>query len=220
MARLEGATGEVAECIAIAEEMIAAESRLVETLSGDASASDQALACGKVREIANEHSVAEGFYRQALRLAPDDLEALARLAIVVLKQGDTVEGLSLARQLEEADPGYVFRTITGKPATSMTVLGDALRLNGELSRANEAYQASVERTKGKDGHSLGHLADGLLRARRVDEATAVLEQFAEPGQLEGLQASASLLRNDPNSVASLRPAIERDLVGFIHESPI
>ncbi|MBX7554404.1 hypothetical protein K1Y78_42335 [Streptomyces sp. tea 10] len=147
----------------MAQELIAAEKRLLAVLTGDHSPAETAVACGKIHDIAGDHQVAEGFYREALRHSPESLEALARLVIVTLTRGDLAEGLALARQLEEANADFVFETITGKPVTTMTVLGDALRLNGELSRAKSAYETSVRLTQGKDRHSLAHLADALLQ---------------------------------------------------------
>lgn len=210
----------IKECIEMAREMIAAESGLLEILTANPSADETALACGKVHEIANEHQIAEGFYREALRHSPDRLEALARLALVLLKRGDFTEGLAVARQLEEADPVFVFETITGRCASAMTVLGDALCYNGELGRAKIAYQASVELTGGKDRHSLGHLAEELLREGHTDEAVEVLQQHVAPDELQGLSAFVALLRIDRNGLTSFRPILDRSVVGSLGEVPI
>lgn len=132
---------------------------------------------------------------------------------MTLTREDLAEGLALARQLEESDADFAFETITGKPVTAMTVLGDALRLNGELSRAKSVYEKSVRLTQGKDRHSLAHLADGLLREGQTEEAITVLQQYTSADEMGRLNACASLLRSDPNSLTSFRSALDQHLDG-------
>lgn len=164
------------------------------------------LAAGKIWEIAQAFSAARRDYLKALEIDSELLEAKARLALVELKMGRREEGLEHAKGLTREHGAFGFDNISGNPISSMTVLGDALRINGDGDGAIQAYRAALE-VSDKDGYSAMRLVELLVDGNLTREAAKVAEKYAELPELASLSATIRLLDNDPNRVPAIRGVV-------------
>lgn len=102
---------------------------------------------GQVFEFLSQTDKAEKAYERALDHSDPDIanEALARYTVVLLKQDRRLEALRAAERLAARDPKFVITSVmTGESYASMTLLGDALFLNGRLEAAENAYDRALE----------------------------------------------------------------------------
>lgn len=193
----------------LAKKIVATLKQLSETLGRSDCLATQMIARGKIREIAQQYQQAAISYQEALRHSPTDLEALARLSLVRLKTGEINEGLTLARSLVAKDSNLIFNTITGLTISSMAVLGDALRLNGEVSSAAESYEKSIRLSEGKDVYSAARYAAIKVEEGDLNAATATIKGFDQSAaELSGISATVELLRNDPGKLPAINGILD------------
>lgn len=185
-----------------AQVVINAIAEQVEIVKKKPSHADGLVASGKIYEFSNELSVAISFYQQALGKAHQNPEAWARLALAKLKFGLLKEGLNDAIQLSNYEPGFRFLTLCKTPTSSMTVLGEALRLNDFTDKAMEAYHKAAE-IEPKDLYAHGRRAELLLAAGHLEEAVELLDYIPKTGRFDNLISALKLSKNDPK----LLPAI-------------
>ena len=197
-----------------AERILKAVSRLRDELSSDCALFKRYLAAGKVREIAQNFQAAARYYRQAMEDDGNASEPLARLALVLLKMGETREGLNIAEELHERAPSYRFHTITGQPVSTSTVLGDALRLNGEISAAVNAYNQAIEISDGEDLYSVSRLTSLLIDQGDLKRAMEIGDKFMAAKEFGGVWATVDLLRNNPNRLPAIQGVLDNS-VGLI-----
>jgi tetratricopeptide (TPR) repeat protein len=188
--------------------------RLSGVVAGKENQAAKLVASGKIREISQNFMIAESYYREALRLDSNELEALARLALVKLKAGEYAEGLTLAHQLQEYDASFSFESITGQTVTAMTVLGDAYRLNGEQTKAKKAYETSIKITNGKDRYAASKVVEALVDEGEIESAAEMLKTVVVPDQQNALAATISLLQNDPNRLPALQGVLSNSMNVF------
>jgi len=178
--------------------------KIVQALTQEAlgNSEDAALvACGKIREIAQPYRLAEACYRDALRVNPGNLEALARLAIAYMKNGNVGRALSIAAELTDRKPRFVFKDISGQPVSAMTVLGDAYRSADDLHRAKGAYEAALK-LEPADAHSAIFLAQILADDGQLDKAAEIATSAGGHVAIQ-LQATLRLLGKDPNGLPAI-----------------
>jgi tetratricopeptide (TPR) repeat protein len=150
---------------------------------------------GKLWEFLSMPGRSIEFYERALQLDPNFHEATARLAICLIKTGRLKEGLRVASDLARQDPEFRFKTINGTlNVTSMTVLGDALRVNNEIDDAIRAYEQALQ-LEPEDLHSVARLAELHLIQGQVDRAAA-LEPRVDTTFNSELKATLRLVGND------------------------
>jgi Flp pilus assembly protein TadD len=163
-----------------------------------------ALTAGKLHELCRSPELAAEAYATLLQRNPSNTEAKARLAIALLKSGDTEQALRHAQELVQHNPDFRFRTLLDSPASIMTILGDALEATGDDSGAADAYGRALG-LEPQDEYSAGRL--GMLIASSGD--TEGLRQL-EPRL--GNDSAAALLRSVlrlKSNDAHFLPAIER-----------
>ena len=187
----------------LSKKIVSTVTTLSEALQGSSKRSDKLIARGKIREIAQQFQQAAISYQEALREDAKSLEALSRLCLVSLKMGELHEGLILARSLIDRAPDYTFETITGARISSMAVLGDALRLQGETSSAAEAYKKSVDITHGEDVYSAVRFAAIKLDEGDMNAAMSTIEAVSGAGELSGILSTIQLLDNDPGRLPAI-----------------
>jgi tetratricopeptide (TPR) repeat protein len=150
---------------------------------------------GKIWEFTNMPGMAINLYQRALKIDPNFNDATVRLAVNLMRSGRTQEGLRLATDLAARAPDYRFKTIKGDlTVTTMTLLGDALRVTGDIEGAIRAYEQALESEPG-DAHSAARLAELYLVQGRIDQAAA-LEQKLDDTFNVGLKAMLRLAAND------------------------
>jgi tetratricopeptide (TPR) repeat protein len=177
---------------------------------------DTYIAAGKISEYANHYSSAISCYQRALAINPKAHEALARLAIVQMKSGCLQDAISTASQLTLEEAGYRFETLDGRPTSAFTVLGDGLRLAGKMEAAAGAYKQALN-VQGADGYAAGKLAELLLRAGDVKEATALSERIDKTDNFSGLMATLRLVGNNPKALPAV---LELKHENFVMKSPV
>lgn len=112
---------------------------------------------------------AETALRRALEIRPDDLDASAGLATVLLAQHDFAGALTVAKQVYAADPGAT---------QALAIIGDASLALGDYDAAREAYGRLADVATGASVFSrLSHLAELRGDPNRAIE----LMQQAEEG---------------------------------------
>jgi tetratricopeptide (TPR) repeat protein len=157
---------------------------------------------GKVWELLNMPGKAIQLYERALRADPNFHEATARLAVNLIRAGRPQEALRVATELARNAPEFRFKTINGTlNVTSFTVLGDALRENGDVDGAVRAYEQALD-IEGDDLHSLARLAELYLVQGEVSKAVA-LEPRVDSTFNADLKATLRLTTNE----RTLLPAI-------------
>lgn len=153
-----------------------------------------AIGRGQIYEIAGLNSNAAASYLQACSDGDEDiaLEALARSTIVALKTDDRDEALRLASELASTNPNFLVESvILGETYTSMTLLGDALFVNGRLKDATLAYGKSLESQPG-DPYASGRLALLHLTAGDVASATSLRDAFSMSPRFTDLENTIDL----------------------------
>lgn len=130
-----------------------------------ASAGDTAqasLARGKLFQLAGYFEEAAQCFEAALACAPALSEARARLAIMQMRSHQPARALAVAMELAQRDPDFLLTELTSEQQTgAMTILGDALAVNGRVSDAVEAYKNAAKRSA-KDVFAAGRLAQAYL----------------------------------------------------------
>ena len=124
--------------------------------------------------------VAQG-YAQALAEDPGHPEALAGMSLVALASGQAAAAVTMARAAVAAAPAML---------TAWVALGQALRMRGCLSEAEEAYREAVRRDS---THALARTGLAELHLAR-GEPEAALEEYAVALRREPAMAAAHLGR--------------------------
>jgi tetratricopeptide (TPR) repeat protein len=152
-----------------------------------------ALAAGKVLEFTNDFPRAAAHYEQAYGADPRNLEALARLALVQLKNGAVNEGLRHAAALVAANPKFQFKSLGGTPMSALTVLGAAMDQNGETDKARAAFKDALE-AQPKDGYAAGRLAQYAIADGDFDTAASLVERIdaVSHSRFDGIGAALRL----------------------------
>lgn len=125
--------------------------------------------------------------RQALAIAPDNVEALHLLGLVALQSGRPEDALRRFRAAVEID---------GRFAPAHNHAGVALCALGRLDEGIASYRQAVGCAP-NDPNAHHNLGVALLRAREHSEAIAVLERALElaPGNVEALNTLGNALRD-------------------------
>lgn len=112
-------------------------------------------------------SEAEKYYRQVLRLEPDEPDANNLLGVLLFQSKRASEGLA-----------YLDKATRLKPNEAMFFFnyGTALKASGKLQPAMQAFARSVELDPSNTG-ALSPLGDLLLRHKRYSEAVGVLKRL-------------------------------------------
>jgi tetratricopeptide (TPR) repeat protein len=148
------------------------------------------------------------FYERVIRADPNFHEASARLAVNLIRSGRKAEALRVATDLVSRVPDFRFKTINGTlDISAMTILGDALRVNGDVDGAIEAYLQALQ-LEPDDLHSAARLVELYLIQGQPERALA-LEPKLDDTFNGDLKAILRLVGNQ----RSLLPAVTRLRLG-------
>jgi tetratricopeptide (TPR) repeat protein len=156
-----------------------------------------ALAQGQLFELADQDKMAEREYRKLLAHADKDisLEALARYAIVLLKQKRHDEALAAAERLTAMAPKYTLQSVvSGETYSSHTLLGEALFQQGRHGEAVKSFTAALK-VLPEDPFVSGRLALLYLANDKPKEATALAGAAAKSSRYAGLANSLALVES-------------------------
>jgi tetratricopeptide (TPR) repeat protein len=185
-----------------AEGVAAAADAAARAADKDAGSADGLFEAGRVWEFTIMPGRALDLYSRALKLDPSHNEAQARLAINLIRAGRKEEGLRVAADLADRAPEFRFKTVKNDlNVSSQTLLGDALRVNGDIDGAIRAYETALELEPG-DAHSAARLAELYLVHGRVGKAADLDDKIDDVFNPE-LKATLRLSGND----RALLPAI-------------
>lgn len=155
------------------------------------------LAAGLICEFRNSLMDAEIWYRRSLDEGDEARGyALARLAIVLGKSGRFKESLSEAIAVTEDYPNLILASLGGHNTSGFAVLGDALRSNGDVLGALEAYSHAVKLCP-EDRHSCAEYAMMLLQDGRYQEARALASSLGSGPSRSVLRSALLLNVDDP-----------------------
>lgn len=171
---------------------------LLAQIEKPASDNDRLIAAGKIHEIGREFGTALRAYADAAGAH----EAVVRTAIVHLKIAEPVRALQVIRPFVDKDPGYRFKDISGRPLSGLTILGDALRANGDIDAAQQAYAEALKLVP-EDTHSAGQLARIYIAHDEFEKAVSLGNRFLDDDETAALQSTTRLLANDPNRLPAL-----------------
>lgn len=155
----------------------------------------ESLAKGQLFELADQDKLAEREYRKLLTHADQDvaLEALARYAIVLLKQKRHDEALAAAERLAAKAPKFTVQSVvSGETYSSHTLLGEALFQQGRHEEAAKAFSAALK-VLPDDPFVSGRLALLYLAMDKPKEATALAGAAAKSSRYGGLANSLALV---------------------------
>jgi tetratricopeptide (TPR) repeat protein len=172
---------------------VAASLKRIDGLRGDA----VPLAQGQLFELADEDALAEREYRKLLTHADKatSLEALARFAIVLLKQHRHDEALAAAERLTGLDPKFTVQSVvSGETYSSHTLLGEALFQGGSHDEAVKAFTAALK-VLPEDPFVSGRLALLYLAGDKPKEAAALAGAAAKSSRYGSLANSLSLVES-------------------------
>lgn len=131
---------------------------------------------------AGRFAVAETMYKQALRIAPGNFDAMHLCGVVVLQQNRHQEAITLLRNAQRANP---------RDASCAMRLGIALNATGRFSEAEQSLLTAIK-FQPRLGEAWFHLAMVLRSLGRVAEALSAVEKsvqlkpdFAEARDLLG-----------------------------------
>lgn len=155
-----------------------------------------ALLLAALHEGRREPANAEGFYRLAANLVPDDAGPKMALALVLAAQKNYPEAATVQAEATALDPDNL---------ENWLILGELLHKSGQAEKAAEAYVDYERRRKG--------LIDGLTLTRQGayivsrDERIACAEALASATDQGTAVAMAYALHRDPEP--AVRAAVAR-----------
>ncbi|MBN8501830.1 MAG: hypothetical protein J0M19_11830 [Sphingomonadales bacterium] len=156
-----------------------------------------ALAQGQLFELADQDEWAEREYRKLIGDANADIsaEALARYAIVLLKQNKHDEALAAAQRLAAAAPKLkVQSVVSGETYSSHSLLGEALFQEDRKDEAVKAFSAALKDLPG-DPFVSGRLALLYLALDKPKEAKGLAGAAAKSSRYGDLANTFSLVES-------------------------
>lgn len=158
------------------------------------------LARGKAFQLASYFEEAAQSFEAAVAIDPNLSEARARLAVVQMRASQPQRALATAMDLAQSEPSFLLHELTSSQAMSaMTILGDALSLNGRVEDALEAYRNAVKRSP-KDMFAAGRLAQAYLS---LGDAKSAFEQADKIANNPRFHSLTRLLRLGNETLAVL-----------------
>ncbi len=186
------------------------------------------MRAGSIALTANQPELARGYYQQAMKLRPDNLEALQGYAGALMLSGDPASAVTIYRRMTEVSPANAaaWRDLVKAQFESGDLNGanDTLArmpagVKSELSKDIDylALLVSVYGAQGRDSEVQGVVQEALLLANSRDAAVAakIELQFARLLAQNGQTQRATVLYQ---RVADLNPdnvAAWQGLVGAL-----
>lgn len=164
-----------------------------------------ALARGKVFELVGDFDAAVENYAHALSSDENLHMAQARLALAQLKKGDFQGGLNSAMKLAACKPEFLLQTLaTDESVGAMSILGDALVLNGRLEDAEAAYQAARKHNQ-SDTYAAGRLSQLYLTIDQLHKAVELRPEFSSNARFQELSSILALAHTSNALLPSYSP---------------
>ncbi|MDB5937228.1 MAG: hypothetical protein JWQ01_4572 [Massilia sp.] len=164
-----------------------------------------ALARGKVFELVGNFEAAIESYSHALLMDEELHLARARLALAQLKNGDFETGLVSAMKLAACQPKFLLQTLaTDESVGAMSILGDALVLNGRLEDAEAAYEAARNHNR-SDTYATGRLAQLYLTINQPQKSVELRPQFSSDQRFHELTSVLRLAETSNALLPSYSP---------------
>ena len=191
-----------------ADAILSAVSGLKKEFEGDPTSSQGMLAAGKIHEVEADHLGAAEWYRRAAAVDPGNYEAMARLALSLLKAQQGEAGLAAAMELVREAGEFTFGSlIMGHALSSYTVLGDALRVNGHDDAAEAAYERAFKLQKA-DSYSAGRYGTALALRGEIEKAAKVLQAIDKDCSVYSAVASGvKLALNDAFTLPAVKDVL-------------
>jgi tetratricopeptide (TPR) repeat protein len=192
--------------------IMSATSQFLERLRKNATDGNGLLAGGKIHEVEGDFPLAIKWYRRALGVMPELYEAAARIAAVQIKLHDLPGALSTAIELVRDAPDLVFPALVRRrPLSSWSVLGDTLRLNGQIDAARQAYHRAMISVP-HEMYAAGHYGTLLLEAGKFEEAIEVFDTIDEAnGSFGPIRAAVKASLGDPVLLPTIRDSYIKNL---------
>jgi tetratricopeptide (TPR) repeat protein len=142
------------------------------------------IAAGRLQEAQGKHAEAAKNYREALRVDPNNREALYRLAI----------SLTMSNQLDQSLTAWQrYVTLTNGSAEAYSNLAYTYQLAGQFKDAELNYHRALKADPKNQSAGVNY---GLMLVQRdrIDEAEDVLAKFLKPAHVQYNIASVYELR--------------------------
>lgn len=161
-----------------AEAVIAAITRIHDSVRVGSGSAGEHLAAGKLFEISNEISSAEKAYRRSLAIDPESLETHIRLIVVLLKQRRYAEAIDVGNELFLKAPDSIVESLVYRgPLSLCTVLGDAHRLSGDFVTASIFYREAARIEKGAP-YSVNQAVICMAAAGEADQVDEFIGKYS------------------------------------------
>ena len=169
---------EISDAVIRAEKIINAVKGYLEEMKekNDNEPSNRMLVAGKVFELDGHLAGAIHCYKQSLALDHENLEAMARLSISLMKAQLNEEALKQAIELYSRSANFTFLSLTSKRSVSShTVMGDAFRVNNKAASAVGVYKEAWALQK-NDRYSAMRYAECLIGEGNLEEGMGILQE--------------------------------------------
>lgn len=130
---------------------------------------------GELYGVSNNNAEAEKAFQTALKLDPDNEDALSKMAAMYSDRGDTAKATELLKQLAEKDPS----------AHSFEELAQQLEQANDFKGASDALKKALELAPDDERLQFG-LANSLLESNQFDQAIPLYQQLAQENPREAV----------------------------------
>jgi tetratricopeptide (TPR) repeat protein len=130
---------------------------------------------GTLYDASSNSAEAQKAYETALKLEPDNEDALTKMADMYANRGDSAKAVELLRQLAEKNPSE----------RTYRELAQRLEEGNDFKGAADALRKALELSPDDDRLQRG-LADALLESNQLDEALPLYQQLAQDNPREAV----------------------------------
>jgi tetratricopeptide (TPR) repeat protein len=130
---------------------------------------------GELYGISNNSADAEKAFQTALKLDPDNEDALSKMAAMYSDRGDNAKATELFKQLAEKNPS----------AHAYEELARQLEQSGDFKGEADALKKALELAPDDERVQFG-LANALLESNQLDQAIPLYQELAQENPREGV----------------------------------